>query len=148
MSRPGLEQTSVCRTLIDQKARVRKADAICPGKCQSGMRLLDEIIEIAFPAAVEIAEERQPAAIAEDGPMGEMDRTHAGEIAICLRNAQDISKPPEAGPHDHRAQQSRFDDDDAAHVVLGNLILERNDGPQFGRIVMWFFLDRIALFEP
>src|SRR6476659_8246468 len=94
------------------------------------MRLLDEVIQIAFTTAVEVAEENQPAAIAHNGPMREVDGAHAGEITIYGHDAQNIAKRPDASSHEQRTQCARLKKHKAAHVVLLDLIFERPYCPE------------------
>src|SRR3982751_754396 len=81
--RPVLELSAVTRPVKDEKARRREPDAAAPGQRQTSVRLLDEIVEIAAPAMVEIAEEQQTASVVQESPMREMHGAHAAEIAIA-----------------------------------------------------------------
>ena len=79
---PRLELAAVARAVEHQEAGRREADAAAPGEREAAMRLLDEIVEVAFPAMIEVAEEHQSTAVVHERPVGEMNRAHAAEIAV------------------------------------------------------------------
>src|SRR5437868_1057170 len=66
VARPLLELAAMAGAVEDEEARGRKADAAAPRQRQSTMCLLDEVVEIAVPALIEVGEEDQPAAVVDE----------------------------------------------------------------------------------
>ena len=145
---PRLELPAVARAVEHEEAGRRKADAAAPGERQSAMRLLDEVVEVAFPAMIEVAEEHQAAAIVHEGPVGEMDRAHAAEIAVRRDDPEHQAEAQMPGAEQRHAQDAGFDEDDAAHVVLRNPVLAARHLAQQALVDRRRIMRGIAPFEP
>ena len=82
------------------------------------MSLLDEIVEIAVPAVIEVAEEHQAAAVVHESPMGEVHGAHAAEIPVGRNDAEHQSQTQMAGPEQSAAQHPRFDGSRSSRRVI------------------------------
>src|SRR4051794_33210739 len=104
MARPCLELAAMTCAVHDKKPSRGETDAAPPCKGQAAMCFLDEIIEIAVPAIVEVREEHQPTSIVDEGPMGEVNRAHAAEIAVRRHHPQYEAQSEVPGPKQRHAQ--------------------------------------------
>ncbi len=133
-ARPGFENRAV--------ERLREADAAAPDHHDALVEILEEIIEVRFPAAVVVAEEHQALLLAAiDGceiqqrPVPEMDRMQAGKPA--RREIGEDSAVEDVEEEQHRARHERgepavLQNHEAGHLVLDALVLELPDGAPFG----------------
>ena|SRR5437764_3324971 len=92
MTCPSLELPAVAGAVEHEKPRGWKADTAAPGESEAAVRL-DKVVEIALPVVIEVAEEHQPAAVADEGPMRKVNRPHASQITIRGGGANEETEP-------------------------------------------------------
>src|SRR5262245_62034901 len=76
-----LERLFVGGPVVEQPAGARVAETVAEDSVQPPRDLVDEVVHVAFKAAVVVAGEHGPAPVVEEGPPGEMDGLDAGEAA-------------------------------------------------------------------
>ena len=134
-ARPRLEARPV--------ERPGEAHAAGPDRDDTVVESGNEVVEVCFPAAVVVAEKHQGLLFrvafcfeVENRPVSEMNGVQAGQPPGC-----DVGKPcsidqieePEDDSSDEPRHPSRFEDDEAGHLVLnlGGVVLELPDSADF-----------------
>src|SRR5215813_10949999 len=89
VARPGFEFPAVAGAVEHEKSGRWESDTAAPREREAAVGLLDEVVEITFPAMVEVAEEHQPTAVVHERPMREVYGAHAAQVAVRGHDAQD-----------------------------------------------------------
>ena len=82
IARDSLKSRAVTGAAVDEPFGARKIDGIAPDRGQAYTGFVDEVVQIIFPAAVEVAEEEQPPAIVDDGPVGKVNARNTAQLAV------------------------------------------------------------------
>src|SRR3954468_1335314 len=80
--------------------------------------------------------------------MGEVDGPHAAEITVRCDHAYRQAQCKMSGPEQRHPKHARLDEDDAAHVILWNLILPARHLAHFAQIDWRRVVMGVATFEP
>src|SRR6266566_113653 len=82
--RPLLEPLLMEGAFSEEPARRWKSHAVAPDGRQPVARLVDEVAQVALPAAVIVAEKEQSPAVIDDRPAPKMDGRDASQISFVV----------------------------------------------------------------
>ena len=119
-----LKSLLIFRAAENQPAGPRKANAVTEHGIQSPGNFVDEIIHVAFQAAIVVAGEDHAPLFIDNDPPGEVDGLYPGEIFLVENVASAVIRCQKDAPHGQSPEPSRLDITDGSKLVLCYVILK------------------------
>src|SRR6266545_2930837 len=136
----AFESLFIVGAVQNEPVGLRVIDAIAEGRVQSPGNLVDEVIHIAFEAAIVVTAEDDTAFVVEEQPAGEMDGLHAQQIGVI----EDVAGEETRAVQDQRAgkapKRPRLEKASRGEGVLNAVVLlrgQRLDQRIAGRDIPW-----------
>ena len=125
---PGFERVAVGGAVSDEPTRARETGTVRPHRGQATVRLLDEVVEVALPAPVEVREEQQVPAAVDHRPMREVDRRQLPEATLRVDESGEQVDRREHDAQQRPPKRAALDGNDARQMVLHTAaVFERLD---------------------
>src|SRR5207244_9168135 len=119
-----LKSLLIFRAAENQPAGLREANSVTEEGVQSPGNFVDEIIHVAFQAAIVVAGEDHAPLFIDNDPPGEVDGLYPGEIFLVEIVASTVIRWLKEAPHGQAAEPSRLDTAYAGKRVLCSVIRE------------------------
>src|SRR5207302_10643441 len=119
-----LKSLLIFRATENQPAGLREANAITEDGIQSPGNFIDEIIHVAFQAAIVVAGEDHAPLFIDNNPTGKMDGLYPGEIFLVENVTCAVMRCLQNAPHGQLPEPSRLDIADGSELVLRYMVLK------------------------
>src|SRR5256886_15280730 len=103
-----LKSLLIFRATENQPAGLREANAVTEHGIQSPGNFIDEIIHVAFQAAIVVAGEDHAPLFIDNNPTGKMDGLYPGEIFLVENVTSAIIRCLKDAPHGQLPESSRL----------------------------------------
>ena len=108
---------------------MRIAVAVAEDDVQPPGDLVDEVVHVALEAAVVVAGEDHPALVVEEDPAREVDRLHAGQVAVVEDVPRHVVDREEHAGQRQAPEEAGLDEAERRERVLDDVVLERRRAP-------------------
>src|SRR5205809_673066 len=119
-----LKSLLIFRAAENQPAGLREANSVTEEGIQSPGNFVDEIIHVAFQAAIVVAGEEHAPLFIDNNPTGEVDGLYPGEIFLVENVPGAVIRRQKDAPHGQSAKPSRLDITNGSELVLCHDILK------------------------
>src|SRR5436190_20534749 len=122
-----LELALILASIEHQPVGSRIADAVAENDIEPEAHLVDEIIHVAFEAAIVVAEKEDALVRVDPDPAREMDRAHAGKASSRVEVPCGPIDDDENECHGPQPNDARLHRSERAELIAGVVIFERGE---------------------
>src|SRR5260370_4160403 len=119
-----LKSLLIFRAAKNQTAGLREANSVTEHSIQSPGNFIDEIIHVAFQAAIVVAGEEHAPLFIDNDPTGEVDGLYPGEIFLVENVTGAVVRCLKGAPYGQLPEPSRLDVTDGSELVLRYMVLK------------------------